>query len=278
MTATATIEELLRTEVPCIAGSGPKADARAEQVALFVMRKIGRRNTSASALQHFTFGLMHEHWLPRCNPKWAAKRSRLLAAIGAASKAYDAEQDEAAARLDKRVADAEKKHEAKLQRDDDDAEAAIEQRSDDAELHKTIARRLKVSVRQARNLRTHGTTSHEQAKRLAAILGTNPREHMRGARRRGPRADLVGMFMRARVAGAGFTDFIRESPAGNRLINALKKSGARDFANVGDLVRHVRKLDFTGGAIDAVWLAFTKWKIATIADMARLAADIAEPF
>lgn len=146
---------------------------------------------------------------------------------------------------------------------------------------------LGVGQRQAQRLVKFGTTNPRQADRLAEVLGTEARQHLRKAARPGREIDLVARFMRGYVDRCSWRDFIEddEGPDGKLAAKFTRfyAERARDTPDHFETFEALTDFASTCGfhkveTSKRLWDKYKFWRIRMMADLVldRLGPDADE--
>lgn len=242
---------------------GAFARSFARRIALEAVKAYGGQQHSAVVLL--------QHWNTHCEPAWSGED--LSEFVG------DAHTEWQRSRTQKL-----EPWEARARERAAERRRAEEERKVKADLNRRLTEALGTSARYVRLLRNEGTTIRATAETMAKILGGKPETYLRPPRRRGRRADLVALLMKARADGADFTDFVAEPPdnldePSREMISVLRARGASDFKSLEALVAFVGALDFESvdvGCAADVWRAFKRWRVMRIASIACFTVDEGE--
>ena len=274
------VDSYLRERAPIAIGDGPDATKRA---AVMVAGKISPKyrivRSQRPTLAGFKiFHSMRSAWLPRCSPPLS--ENDLNDVIAEVTRDYEAAEERAKAeKLARSLAQARAWGEVERQRVAA-ADAIVAKRRAHAEQVDKLISALGVGRRQAQRLLQDGTKLPEQAKAMAAALGTDERDHLKRKGHSGREPDLVGRFMRGWVKGCTWRDYIEEAPPpegeAGRFFETFASRYRDSIADVPDhflafedLVRYANG-DFELSALTEIWTEYQVWRIRTMADKAIL--------
>jgi hypothetical protein len=239
---------------------GPFARAYVRRLALAAVNVYqGARHSAANLLNQ---------WDLHCEPSWPGEELSAL---------IDEADAERTRELSRRVEPWQQRARERMR----ERRKVEEERKAKADLNRRLTEALGTSARYVRMLRSEGTTVRATAETMAKILGGKPETYLRPPRRRGRRADLVALLMKAPADGCDFPHFVAEPPEdldeqSSEMIGVLRARGAADFKSLEALVAFVGALEFESvdmGCAADVWRAFKRWRVMRIATLACFAVD-----